>query len=272
MVTVVCARWFDAFPESYVRVLRNAVKANLPLEHRFICITDNPGGLDPGIESVQLPDMGIPLRYQKSGCWPKISMFAPGLLPADVPTLFLDLDILIRQDLSPFFERIQTEPGLHALREWNPSLWNLAPLTLRPDRGVQSSILGFIPKDCQQIYYDFIADPTIPERYVLDQDFLTDCVEPRHYWPYEWTASFKWHCTRYFPANRLLPKVIEPTDAKIVVFHGRPRPIDVVPLGNYRWGTKRRYGFGPVDWVRKYWLRYDDQWIDAPAPTPRKRA
>jgi hypothetical protein len=270
MVTVVCTRWLDAFPVSYVRVLKNAVKANLPEKHRFVCLTDNIPALDSDIEGIALPEMNIPLAYKKHGCWPKVGMFAPGVLPPDEPTLFLDLDLVVRSDLTPFIDRIRTQSGLHALREWNPTLWSLVPLRMRPDRGVQSSILGFIPREMQYVYEAFMADPAIPTRFLLDQDFLTDVVKDRIYWPFDWTASFKWHCLWYYPLNLLFPKIREPKRAKIVVFHGKPRPVDVVPLGNYRWGAKRKFGFGPVSWVRDYWLRYDPSWTE-PSQTEASR-
>ena len=146
MVTVVCTRWLDAFPASYVTVLRNAVAANLDREHRFICVTDNPDGLDSDVEGVAMPDLGIPLRYQQRGCWPKLSIFAPGVLPPSEPTLYLDLDLMVRGDLGCFFDRIEETGGFHALREWNPAPWNLLPLSMRPHRGVQGSILGFYPE------------------------------------------------------------------------------------------------------------------------------
>lgn len=262
MVTVVCTRWLDAFPVSYVRLLKNAVAANLQQDHRFVCVTDNPEGLDSDIEGIRMPDMGLPLHHQKLGCWPKLSIFAPGVLPPDEPALYLDLDVLVRSSLDPFFERIRSKPGLHVLREWNPTLWNMLPHQLRPDRGVQGSILGFIPRDHGYIYEQFMADKSIPLRYPLDQDFLTEQITNRTYWPISWTASFKWHCTKYYPLNLLFPKIREPKRAKIVVFHGKPRPVDVVPLGNYRWGAKRKFGFGPVSWVRDYWLRYDPSWTE----------
>ena len=271
MVNVVCTLWGDAFPACYVTVLRNAVAANLTKDHRFFCVTDNPSALGPGIEGVQMPEMGIPLQYRKQGCWPKLSIFAPGVLPADNPTLYLDLDLMVQGDLSPFFDRIIQQPGFHALREWNPTLWSLVPLSMRPHRGVQGSLLGFIPKQQYGIYERFMADPEAAwTKYPLDQDFLTDTVasssgdQPNevHDWPFEWTASFKWHCLKYYPLNRIMPKINRPQRAKVVVFHGNPRPIDVVPLGDYRWGTKRKFGFGPVDWVREYWLRHDPTWTD----------
>lgn len=264
MVTVVCTRWLDAFPTSYVRLLRNAVRENLHRPHRFICVTDNPGALRrDGIEAARMPDMGIPLQYQKKGCWPKLGIFAPGVLPPQSPTLYLDLDLLVRDRLDAFFDRIEASGGFHALREWNPTLWSFLPVSLRPDRGVQGSILGFIPREQEWIYHDFMdRREAITGGYPLDQDYLTETVKDRHYWPFKWTASFKWHCVPYYPLNLVFPTIREPRKARIVVFHGKPRPIDVVPEGNYRWGTSRKFGYGPVPWVRDYWLRHDESWAE----------
>lgn len=265
MVNVVCMRWLEAFPASYVRLLRNAVRKNLPMEHRFICLTDNPNTLDSDIDSIRMHDMQLPTQYVKKGCWPKISMFAPGVLPPDEPTLFLDLDLVIRGDLSPFFDRLEKMRGLHALREWNPGMWNVLPLSMRPDRGIQSSILGFYPREQQYIYDQFMADKlSIMKRLDLDQDFISEVAKDRTYWPYEWTVSFKRHCVRHYPFNTWFPDIAEPENAKIVVFHGNPRPIDLVPLGKHRWGTKNRFGYGPVPWVRDYWLANDESWTDEP--------
>ncbi|EGF24479.1 hypothetical protein [Rhodopirellula baltica] len=263
MATVVCTRWLDAFPASYVTVLRNAVAANLNRPHRFVCVTDNVAGLTDGVEGVQMPDLGIPMQRQQKGCWPKLSILAPGVLPADEPTLYLDLDVMVNQNLDGFFDRLEAERGFHALREWNPTLWNLAPLKMRPDRGVQGSILGFFPGEQAQLFHRFNENQQeCFERFPLDQDFLTENVEDVRYWPYEWTASFKWHCLKYYPFNQLFPEIKRPAKAKVVVFHGNPRPIDVVPQGDYYWGTKRKFGRGPVDWVRAYWLRHDASWAE----------
>jgi hypothetical protein len=263
MPTVVCTRWLNAFPASYVTVLRNAVGAALSRDHRFVCVTDNPTALKDGVEAVAMPDLGIPLERQRRGCWPKLSIFTPGLLEPDEPTVYLDLDIMLRQDLDAFFDQLEKHRGFHALREWNPILWNFVPLSMRPNRGVQGSILGFYPGEQEEIFERFMSDPeSAYRRFPLDQDFLTHVVDDPHYWPFEWTASFKWHCLKYEPLNRIMPTIREPSRAKVVVFHGNPRPIEVVPQGDYRWGTKRKSGSGPVPWVRDYWLAHDPNWVE----------
>ncbi len=265
MVTVVCTRWLDAFPASYVTVLRNAVAAHLKRKHRFVCVTDNPAGLESGVEGLEMPELGIPLHYQRRGCWPKLSIFAPNLLPKSSPTLYLDLDVMVRADLGAFFDRLEEHRGFHALREWNPTIWNLLPVGWRPHRGIQGSILGFYPEDQASMFESFIRNQDANfQKHSLDQDFLTENADQVRYWPVPWTASFKWHCLKYYPLNKLMPEIKEPREAKVVVFHGNPRPLEVVPLGDHRWGTRRKFGNGPVDWIRDYWLRHDPTWKDEP--------
>jgi hypothetical protein len=259
VATVVCALWLDAFAASYVHVLKNAVSSTLKRKHRFICVSDNPEYLGGDIETVRLPDMGIPLVHKKTGGWPKLAIFKPGLLPPDEPTLYLDLDVLLLADLDAYFDQIEADPQVfNALREWNPTLWELLPTSLRPDRGVQGSVLGFYPKEQAYIYEIFMNGRE--EHYKVyrnEQRFLTAAARRRQYWPFPWTASFKWHCLKYCPLNYVFPEIRKPRNAKIVAFHGNPRPIDVVPKGHYRWGTSRKFGYGTVDWVRDYWIRND---------------
>lgn len=263
MPTVVCTRWLDAFPASYVTVLRNAVAANLDREHRFICVTDRPQDLTDGVEGVELPDMGIPLEFQKRGCWPKLGIFKEGLLPAGEPTLYLDLDVVILRDLGCYFDQIQANGGFNALREWNPPPWHWLPLSMRPYRGIQGSVLGFFPEQQGGVYEKFMANREYAyDEYVNDQLFLNDHVTDLKHWPYPWAVSFKRHCMHYYPLSRWLPPIPKPAAAKMVVFHGTPRPIDVVPEDVGIWGSGRRRGHGPVSWVREYWLRHDVNFQD----------
>ncbi|HWL07942.1 MAG TPA: hypothetical protein VNQ76_06040 [Planctomicrobium sp.] len=254
MVTVVCMKWGTPFPAEYVNVLYNGVCRNLSQPFQFVCFTDDPKGLDPNIVAKPIPEIDLPPERWKSGCWPKLTIFKAGALEGTEAALYLDLDVMVQGPLDPFFDQIKSTGGFHILREWNPALWNLLPVGLRPDRGCQGSIIGWVPGEHDYIFEELVADlDDAFSRCVTDQDFLTYTARNRQYWPHEWCVSFKRTCLWYYPFNLLFKKVPQPKKARVVVFHGDPRPVDLVQEGNSRWGTNRKFGFGPVGWVKDYW-------------------
>ena len=76
------------YTAEYVRKLRDAVKRNLTLPHRFVCLSDVP-----------VPCERIPLEHKWPGWWSKIEIFRPGVITG--PTLYLDLDTCITGSLDP---------------------------------------------------------------------------------------------------------------------------------------------------------------------------
>jgi hypothetical protein len=149
-------------------------------------------------------------------------------------------------------------PGFHIQREWSPALWGLVPASMRPDRGAQGSLIAWRPRDHAFIYTRFMADPEAAYRTGTDQTYLTAAVPDRHYWPNDWTVSFKRSCVWYYPLNLLFRTIRRPRRAKVVIFHGNPRPWDLLEgPPDRRWGTKRKFGFGPVDWIADYWRAPD---------------
>ena len=255
-VTVVCLKWGDLYPASYVNVLYHAVRANLSRPFDFVCLTDDPAGIVPQVTCGPIPDLGVPKERWARGYWPKLAIFKPGVLPADQPALYLDVDILVRAPLDPFFEVIERQGGLHIIREWNPSPWRLLPVEWRPDRGGNGSVIGFVPRDQAGLVKNFMADhERVYGLYWNDQIYIAREADPCHYWPYDWCASFKRRCVYYYPFNLVLKKVPEPREAKIVVFHGLPNPADLIRDDMSRWGTSRKFGYGPVPWVKDYWER-----------------
>lgn len=95
MITVACVYWKGKFRGrehvfnlDYIIKLRNMVKRNLPMKHRFVCLSNVPVPVDR-----------IPLCHNWEGFWSKLELFRPGLFEGRV--FFLDLDVLIMQDLTP---------------------------------------------------------------------------------------------------------------------------------------------------------------------------
>ena len=66
--------------------------------------------------------------------------------------------------------------------------------------------------------------------------------------PKEWRPSFKYHCIPKFPLNFLFaPKV--PKNSKIILFHGKPEPIDAIQGRTGKWF---RY-IKRTSWINDYW-------------------
>jgi hypothetical protein len=256
-ISVVCLKWGTPYPAEYVNVLQKAVAEKLRSPHRFICITDTPEGLSSGVTIMPLPDIPIDRAKWRSGYWPKLAMFKRGFFTEDEIILYLDVDILIEEDLDSFIDLIERQRGLRIIREWNPDIWRLVPDYLRPDRGGNGSVIGFVAGEQWHLFDDFVKDPYgVDSVWGIDQVYITQRAASRRYWPSGWCVSFRRSCVPHWPLNLLRTAIRKAANAKIFVFHGIPNPTDMVADGNYRWGTKWRYGIGPVEWVQDYWRKH----------------
>lgn len=82
----------------HVNRLFHSVSRNLHVPHRFVCITDDPTGLEPGIHVVplwqDLNDMG--------GCWRRLKFFSKEMRELIGERLVqCDMDVVVTGDLTP---------------------------------------------------------------------------------------------------------------------------------------------------------------------------
>lgn len=96
-------------PET-VNVLQRMVARHFPVPHRFICVTDDPKGIDPGVEVVPLWDdfstLENPSGPQNPSCFRRLRMFAPDAVRTFGPRFVsLDLDVVVTGDLRPLWLR-----------------------------------------------------------------------------------------------------------------------------------------------------------------------
>lgn len=115
MISVVTFKWATPgyrakFTSEHVNTLRRMVRRHYQAPHRFICITDDPAGLDGGIEVVPLWDhhssVPNPTGGGRPSCYRRLKLFDPAM--AEVigdRFVMLDLDCVICGDLSPLFDR-----------------------------------------------------------------------------------------------------------------------------------------------------------------------
>jgi len=114
-LTVVCFKWATpgyraVFTSEHVNILRRMVLRHYPVQHRFLCITDDPKGLDDGIESFPIWDdhraVPNPTGGGRPSCYLRLKLWAPEMAAVLGPRwVMLDLDCVITGDLRPLFDR-----------------------------------------------------------------------------------------------------------------------------------------------------------------------
>lgn len=91
-----------AYGAEDVNRLARQVRRHLARPHRFICFTDDAAGIDPGVEALPLPELGLPPGHGDTR-WRKLALFRRDLGGfAGATALFLDLDLVVVDDLAPF--------------------------------------------------------------------------------------------------------------------------------------------------------------------------
>ncbi len=225
----------DRYGPGYVNRLFAMVARNLALPHRFVCLTDDAAGIRPEVECRPLPAIELADAPPHSG-WRKLSCFAPELDDLGGQVLFLDLDLVVVAEIDCLF----AHPGAFCIIEnWT-----------QPGRGVgNSSVFRFNAGAHRDVLARFRADPAqIIRRWPNEQTYLSRTVEEVTYWPRSWCRSFKHDC---LPARPLRPfkQARIPAGARIIVFHGEPKPPEAA-RGMWR---KSLLGLRAVPWIDEYW-------------------
>ena len=62
---VICMKWGDKYSPDYVNILFNMVSRNLKNPFKFVCFTDDATGIDPKVETFDLPSLNLPNNILK---------------------------------------------------------------------------------------------------------------------------------------------------------------------------------------------------------------
>ena len=243
---VICMKWGTLYPAEYVNVLYNAVTRHLPGPFRFVCLTDDATGFLPEVESFPIPEIGLDHAHWYHGAWPKLSVFSPDLYGLTGRALFVDLDTVVLGDLAPLFD----VPGPLVALDSRPWRYKTgAPRTMSSIFAFDLGQLGHLIDTLQDNRDALIA------RYGIEQDFLHGEQPGITYWPQDWCVSFKYHVRQPLLIDRFKGPEAPKAPAKLLIFHGKPRPIDLIrpPRGN--WDVYPHYGRGVVPWMRDYWTQ-----------------
>ncbi|MBQ8376369.1 MAG: hypothetical protein IJX33_04875 [Akkermansia sp.] len=246
---VICLKWGTRYPAAYTNTLYRSVKKHLHRPFRFVCVTDDPTGLDEGIDAQPFPpNPGYKDERQWPGIFSKLAITQDGFADLKGPTLFLDVDVVIMDDIDCFFDY---KPGenciIHNWIEWHKTLFRK-----RPEIG-NSSIFRFEAGKSGYIYETFIKEfdrAHDKSQFPTEQAFLTYAMKQKgvNWWPYDWAQSYKRCCRPIFPLNLFVaPK---PPKTRILVFHGNPDPDQAVVGFD---DGKAHHKVLPAPWIEDYW-------------------
>jgi hypothetical protein len=199
--TIVCIKWGIKYGPEYVNRLYSMVSRHTTAPHRFLCLTDNPAGITPGIETAPLTE------HHLTGWWHKLTLFKSDPYGITGPLLFLDLDVVITGSLD---DLLFYAPALTICQDFLTG-------------GYNSSVFLLWAGSRTEVWDEFARAPTLVcSRFAGDQDWITRVIRSRHsgggaeLWPSAWVKSYRVDLKGGPP----------PPDCCIVVFHGRPKPHD----------------------------------------------
>ena len=248
--TVICMKWGPLFPPDYVNVLFNACRRAISGPFRFVCLTDDGFGLAAGIEALPIPDIGLSKEeWFTPGVWPKLALYAPRLHDITGRCLFIDLDMMVLGGLDGMFDHPAPFIGIGVGPGWHPRAGPDVP------RQLGTGVFAFQAGAHGDVLAAFQADRKAARaRFANEQDFVLGHVRDVQFWPRGWVISFKRYLRRPPGVDLFLPPKAPPASARIVAFHGDPRPIDLLPQRAGFWDRFPHLGHGQVRWLRDYWV------------------
>lgn len=247
-VNIVCMKWGTRYGSEYVNILYNMVKRNITLPFRFICMTEIKEGINEEVEICDLPDFEEPPEEYLRHClaWRKLALFDKKVLDLKGKMLFLDLDVVIIDNIDCFFSY---SDKLAIIENWS-----------QPKRliGQASAFCFEVGKHYNLLEKYINQQAEVLKNYHTEQVYITRALGKGNfdYFPDDWCKSFKMHCMPGGVLNSFFAPTKIPKGAKIIVFHGYPKPPDAIAGV---WGApvpwyKRFYKtVKPTNWLEEYW-------------------
>ena len=218
---VLCLKHGTKYSEEYVNILYSMVKRHCTLNFEFVCLTDNPAGIDPNITIITLPQ-GI------EGWWCKPYIFS-NELGLSGTILYMDLDVVIADNINQLFT--YAPDSWSTIRDFNRKQ--------RPSwQKYNSSVVKFNSGKLGYLWTNFKKkQDEYQKRLHGDQDWLYEVTSkdnPATLFPDHWIQSWKWEIRsskdidykkpRGKRTLRTIEHVTPPAGCCVCVFHGDPNP------------------------------------------------
>lgn len=206
-VNFVCVNVGPKYPMEYVAILQNMIARNVTnMENpcAFWCVTDRAHELPEGVYPIA-HDPALP------GWWQKVRLFSPEMPWAHGDRcVYFDLDVAITGRLEDLCER----KGI--AKDYGWPTYNSSLMVW--DHGEHREIWDRFTPDIIDRSPGPLVSPDLLPKHVPnggDQEWITE-IGGWDLFPDEWCVSYRWQAKNWPPA-----------EAKVVQFHGDPKPADV---------------------------------------------
>lgn len=158
---LVLIAWGDKYPVQDINRLSRTVLELSPNKPNVVLISDRErSGLDECIKVVRFPDYWLRSEFLRGGCQAKLAMFEKGVLPTDLPALYIDLDTIVLRDIEPILLGLKNSRSVAILQSAVLPFGAFARLLHRFSVGKyyargNSSLVAFHPENCQFIAENF---------------------------------------------------------------------------------------------------------------------
>jgi hypothetical protein len=194
----------------YVANLADMIRRNASLLESFSlwCITDRPDELPEGVQA-------IPAPAELPGWWAKIALFCP-----DRPwepgerVVYFDLDVAITGRLEDFVQH----KGI--VKDWLWPCYNSSVMIW--DHGEHGRIWSaFTPDVMHRSPGPIVPVEVLPHDAINggDQEWISELAQAGDAWPLirpDWVVNYRLHAQEW-----------PPSDARVVSFNGKPKPLEV---------------------------------------------
>jgi len=237
-VNIICMKWGDKFPASYVNKLYAMVERNITLPFKFVCFTEDGNGICSDVEIQPLPELDLPENIPERG-WRKLTVFSKDFGGLSGQTLFLDLDVVIVDNIDDFFA--VKGDFLIAHDKKNPKKMEGNSSVFRFEIGKYPQILSYFEENFDQIKSEVRHEQAYLSREIHKLGALK-------FWNDAWVPSFKYRCAPSWIRSWFEAPSI-PKNAKIILFHGLPNPPEAIKGISGKWYRHIQ----PSPWIEKYW-------------------
>jgi hypothetical protein len=227
--TVVCFKWArpgyrSTFGPETVNTLRRMVARHYPHPHRFLCVTDDPAGLDPAVTVLpdfkDFVDVQSPYGGKNPSCYRRLRLYHPEAERwFGARFVAIDLDTVITSDLRPLWDRSE-----------DYVVWGDTNRTTHYNGSMVLMTAGARSKVWTQF------NPKVSpwqakqaRQFGSDQGWISYCLGPGEatWSKADGVYSFRNHLSSN---GRTLPD-----DARIVFFHGQYDPWSPYVTAHYPW-------------------------------------